>query len=191
MELYIRSLMVLAGVHRRSRKENINSTSSLDARLTSPFDRTTAMANLLESELASCVGISERWWYDEIYSRCCEDIERDDEKIGNLSQDRFERWQPSQPRLKEHFDTTYFLCLGLRLFGAPHEFKNHCIYEIITDGKATLSPHWTKWPWEVRDGTPHSSCWSNDSLMANFIMHDYYVQEYVPSQTDSTGWKSL
>jgi hypothetical protein len=40
------------------------------------------MANLLESELASCVGISERWWYDEIYSRCCEDIERDDEKIG-------------------------------------------------------------------------------------------------------------
>jgi hypothetical protein len=186
MELYVRSLMVLAGVHRRSRRENINPTSSLDARLTSPFDRTTAMANLLESALASCVGILERWWYDEIlFKDAAKTLERDDEKIGNLSQDRFERWQPSQSRLKELFNTTYFLlCLGLRLFGAPHELKNHRIYEIITDGKVTLSPHWTKWPWEIRDDTHHSSRWSDDNLMANFIMLDYYVQEYVSSQTD-------
>jgi hypothetical protein len=86
MELYVRSIMVLAGIHRRSRRENISSTSSLDARLTSPFDRTTAIANLLESALASCVGILERWWYDGIlFKDAAKTLERDDEKIGNLS----------------------------------------------------------------------------------------------------------
>lgn len=91
-------------------------------------------------------------------------------------------------RLEELFNMVEFLLhLGLRLTETPDEFQHSWVLERVIDGEIVVSPHWTRWPWEVGDGKLDSTFWVNDIFVANSITFCYYIKRACV-QLDGPNW---